>query len=100
MKYSESIKSISYLKTHACEVVRDVAKNQKTLIITLNGEAKVILQDVKLYEKTQESIAFLKMLALSGKEIKLSKYKPLQTSLKNVRKKIDEFKREQNEVQS
>ena len=100
MKYSESIKPISYLKTHASKVIRDVAENQRTLVITHNGEAKVVLQDVKVFEKTQESIALLKMLALSGKEIKLGKYKPLQTSLRNVKTKINEFKREQNEVQS
>lgn len=100
MKYSESIKPISYLKTHASEVIRDVANNQKTLVITHNGEAKVVLQDVKLYEKTQESIALLKILALSGKELKLRKYKPLQTSLKSVQSKINKFKREQDEVQS
>lgn len=100
MKFSESIKSISYLKTHASEVIRDVAKNQKTLIITHNGEAKVVLQDVKIYEKTQESIALLKILALSGKERKSGNYKPLQTSLKNVQTQINKFKREQNEVQS
>ena len=100
MKFSESIRTISYLKTHASEVIRDVAKNQKTLIITHNGEAKVVLQDVKLYEKTQESIALLKILALSGKEIKNRKYKPLNTSLKNVRGKINEFKVEQKKVQS
>ncbi len=98
MKYSESIKPISYLKTHASKVIKDVAENQKTLVITHNGEAKVVLQDVKVFEKTQESIALLKMLALSGKEIKLGKYKPLQTSLRNVNTKINEFKREQNEV--
>ena len=100
MKFSEDIKPISYLKTHASEVVRDVSNNQKTLIITHNGEAKVILQDVKLYEKTQESIAILKILALSGKEMKLGNFQPLQKSLKNVQKRIGEFKREQNEVQS
>lgn len=100
MKFSESIKTISYLKTHASEVIRDVAKNQKTLIITHNGEAKVVLQDVKLYEKTQESIALLKIIALSGKEIKNRKYKPLNTSLKNVRDKINEFKVDQKKVQS
>ena len=100
MKFSESIKTISYLKPHASEVIRDVAKNQKTLIITHNGEAKVVLQDVKLYEKTQESIALLKILAMSGKEIKNRKYKPLNTSLKNVRGKINEFKVEQKKVQS
>jgi prevent-host-death family protein len=100
MKYSESIKSISYLKTHASEVIRDVAKNQKTLIITHNGEAKVVLQDVKVFEKTQESISLLKILALSGKEIKLGKFKSLRTSLRNVKKKVNEFKHEQNEIQS
>ena len=100
MKFSESIKSISYLKTHASEVIGDVARNQKTLVITHNGEAKVILQDVKLYEKTQESIALLKILALSGKERKSGNYKPLKTSLKNVQTQIKKFKREQNEVQS
>jgi len=96
MKFSEAIKPISYLKAHASEVVRDVSNNQKTLVITHNGEAKVVLQDVKIYEKTQESIALLKILALSGKEMKLGNYKPLEKSLKNVKKRINEFKQEQN----
>ena len=98
MKYSESIKPISYLKTHASEVIRDVAENQKTLLITHNGEAKVVLQDVKLYEKTQESIALLKILALSGKEIKQGKYNPVNKSFKYVKKRIADFKNEQKEV--
>ncbi|KAF0157190.1 MAG: prevent-host-death family protein [Ignavibacteria bacterium] len=89
MKFSEAVKPISYLKTHASEVVRDVAENRKTLIITHNGEAKVILQDVKVYEKTQESIALLKMLALSGREIKKGNYKTLEKSFENVRNHIN-----------
>ena len=100
MKFSESIKSISYLKTHASEVIRDVAENQKTLIITHNGEAKVILQDVKVYEKTQESIALLKLLALSGKGIKKGNYKSIDKSFKDVRNRIEKFKKEKNEIQS
>ena len=100
MKFSEDVKPISYLKTHASEVVRDVSENRKTLVITHNGEAKVILQDVKVYEKTQESLALLKMLALSGKEIKKGKYHPIEKSFEKVRNRIDEFKRGQNEVQS
>jgi prevent-host-death family protein len=100
MKFSEAVKPISYLKTHASEIIRDVAKNQSTLIITHNGEAKVILQDVKVYEKTQESIALLKILALSGREIKKGNYKTLDKSFKNVRSRIDDFKQGQREVQS
>ena len=100
MKFSEAVKPISYLKTHASEVIRDVSENQKTLVITHNGEAKVILQDVKVYEKTQESIALLKILALSGKEIKKGRYRSVEQSFKNVRKRIDGFKRDQSEIQS
>ena len=91
MKFSEDIKPISYLKTHASEVIKDVSENQKTLIITHNGEAKVILQDVKVYENTQESIALLKILALSGSNFKKGNYKPLEQTFKDVRKQIDDF---------
>ncbi len=85
MKYSEAVKPISYLKAHASEVVRDVSENQKTMIITHNGEARVILQDVKVYEKTQESLALLKILALSGKEIRKGKFRPVEESFQNFR---------------
>jgi len=93
MKFSESIKPISYLKTHASEVIRDVAENKKTMVITHNGEAKVVLQDVKVFEQTQEALAFLKVLALSGKNMKNKKYKPIDKTFKDVRKKINDFKK-------
>ena len=75
MVLSDKIKPISYFKTHASEVIRDVYENQKTMIITQNGEAKVILQDIKQYENTQESLALLKILALSNKNLKDGKVK-------------------------
>ncbi len=100
MKFSEAIKPISYLKTHASEVIRDVSDNQKTIIITHNGEAKVVLQDVKLYEQTQEAISLLKLLALSGKENQRGNYKSLDKSFKDVRKRINEFKRGRNEIKN
>ncbi len=100
MKFSEAVKPISYLKTHASEVIRNVAENQQTLIITHNGEAKVVLQDVKVYEKTQESIALLKILALSGKELRKDNYKTLEKTFNNLRNRVNEFKRGQREVQS
>jgi len=98
MKYSEAIKPISYLKTHASEVIRDVSDNQKTLIITHNGEAKVVVQDIKVYEKFQESVALLKILAISGKNLEKGKVKTLDKSFSDLRKRIDEFKKEQIEL--
>lgn len=87
MKPSESIKPISYLKAHASEMIRDVTNNQKTIIITQNGEAKVILQDIKLYEQTQESLALLKVLAISNKSFNDGKIKPINQTFKDIRKR-------------
>jgi prevent-host-death family protein len=92
MKLSESVKSVSYLKAHTSEILRDVTNNRKTMVITQNGEAKVVLQDVKIYEEMQESLALLKILALSTKSKDKNKYKPIESSFDNIRKKIAENK--------
>jgi len=87
---SEAIKPISYLKAHASKLIRDISNNQKTMIITQNGEAKVILQDIKLYEQTQESLAMLKILAISTKNLKDGKIKPINQAFKDIRERIKE----------
>ncbi|MFO7446543.1 MAG: type II toxin-antitoxin system Phd/YefM family antitoxin [Ignavibacteriaceae bacterium] len=66
MKLSESIKSISYLKANAADLIDEINKNQRTYFITQNGEAKVVVQDIKLYEKNQETLAMLKLLAMTN----------------------------------
>ncbi len=88
MKPSETIKPISYLKAHASELIRDVSENQKTLVITQNGEAKVILQDVRVYEQIQDSLALLKILAQSSKSLKAGKFKPAKKTFSDLRKRI------------
>jgi len=88
MKPSESIKTISYLKAHASEVIRDVVNNQKTLVITQNGEAKVVVQDLRVYEQLQESLTLLKMLAQSSKSLKAGKAKPISKAFDDLRKRI------------
>ena len=92
MKYSESVKPISYLKTHASEILRDVSNNKKTMIITQNGEAKAVLQDVKVYEELQESIALLKILALSTKSKEKMKYQSVESAFDTIRKRIEDTK--------
>lgn len=100
MKFSESVKPISYLKTHASEVIREISENYSTVIITHNGEAKAVLQDVKVYEKQQEAIALLKLLAISNKSVKEGKTKPIKKAFKDLDKKIKDFKKQKNNVQS
>ena len=91
MKFSESIKPISYLKAHASELVREVADGHKTLIITQNGEAKVVVQDLESYERMQESLALLKMLAQSTKSKNEGKYKTVKKAFMDLDSRIEEL---------
>ena len=90
MKYTQAIRPISYLKAHASEIIRDISANQDTMIITHNGEAKVVVQDIRVFEETQESMAMLKMLAQSSANIKKDEYKPLDKAFSDLRKRIED----------
>ena len=89
MKYSQAIKPISYLKAHASEVIRDISKNKDTMIITHNGEAKVVVQDIHVYEQTQESLALLKILAQSSVNIKKGQIKPAKNVFEDIQDRIE-----------
>jgi prevent-host-death family protein len=69
MKLSDQVKPISYLKAHAAEVVRNLSAQEGPLVITQNGEAKVVMQGIKSYEQTQETMALLKILALGQRQV-------------------------------
>jgi prevent-host-death family protein len=73
MRYSSQVKPISYLKANAAEVLLQLAKQREPLIITQNGEARAVIQDVASYEETQETLALLKILALGNQEIEAGK---------------------------
>ena len=87
MKFSTQIKSISYLKARAAEVVRDLAEQREPLVITQNGVAKVVMQGVRSYEETQETLALLKILALGNRQIEEGKVQPAGEVITRLRKK-------------
>ena len=87
MSLSSQIKPISYLKAHASEIVRNIGKQQEPLIITQNGEAKAVVQDIESYEQTQEAMALLKILALGSRQIERGKVQPAAAVIKRLRKR-------------
>lgn len=74
MLLSESIKPITYLKSHAADIAKEFATNPEPVIITQNGEAKMVVMGIAEYEKQQETMALLKLLALGRKEFKEGKF--------------------------
>ena len=87
MKYSTRIKPISYLKANAAEIVRQLTDEREPMVITQNGEAKLVLQDVASYEATQETMALLKILALGNRQVEEGKVVPVAEAIRRARKR-------------
>ena len=81
MKFSTQVKPISYLKSHTAEIVRSISESRQPLLITQNGEAKMVVIDVKSYEEQAETMALLKLLALGNREIENGQFRDAQDVL-------------------
>ena len=75
MKLSSQIKPISYLKSHTAEIVKTLTESREPLVITQNGEAKLVVMDVKSFEEQEDTMAFLKLLAMGNREIEEGKFR-------------------------
>ncbi|OZI42488.1 prevent-host-death protein [Bordetella genomosp. 5] len=69
MKYSTQVKPISYLKSHAAEIVKELSETREPMLITQNGEAKLVVMDVQSFEEQEQTIALLQLLAHGRREI-------------------------------
>jgi prevent-host-death family protein len=85
MRYSSQVKPISYLKANAAEVLEQLKTCREPLVITQNGEARAVLQDVASYEETQQTLALLKLLALGQQDIDAGRLKPLTEVVAELR---------------
>jgi prevent-host-death family protein len=89
MKLSQDLKPVSYFKNNMAEVIRNLNKNQGTMIITQNGEAKAALMDIKAYEDLQETMAMLEMIAQGNKNLIEERYRSAEQVLKEFEERIE-----------
>ena len=87
MRYSTRIKPITYLKANAADVLKELSEVQEPLVITQNGEAKAVIQDVRSWEETQETLALLKILALGNAQVEAGEVKPAREVIARLRAK-------------
>lgn len=84
---ASQIKPISYLKANAAEILDKLAERREPLLITQNGEARAVMQDVASYEATQETLALLKILALGNREVEEGRVRPVADVVRRLRTK-------------
>ena len=87
MRYSSRVKPISFLKANAAEVLTELAEQREPLLITQNGEARAVLQDVASFEETQATLALLKILALGQQDVEEGRVRPVAEVVARLRRK-------------
>ena len=83
----EDILSISYVKSHTAEVMKQVEEKNNPVIITQNGEAKAVLMDVKQYQNIIDTINLLKILSIGENDLKKNRiytHEEVQRRIKTI----------------
>lgn len=87
MKLAHAVKPISYVKANAAEIIRKISEDGQPIVITQNGEAKAVLMDVREYDQIQQSMAMVKILARSSKNLEEGKFRAADEVFADIRRK-------------
>ena len=75
MNISKDIKPITYLKSRAADLLKQINETHRPVVITQNGEPKAVLQDPESYENMRNAISILKLISQGEEDIKGGKSK-------------------------
>ena len=75
MNISKDIKPVTYLKSRAADLLKQINQTHRPVVITQNGEPKAVLQDPESYENMRNAIGILKLISLGERDIKDGKSK-------------------------
>lgn len=88
MKYSQTVKSVGYLQAHAPDMLRELSDHSPTYVITDDGEARAVMLNIRMYEELQESLALLKILAISSQHVREGKTKSAEDAFQHLRERL------------
>lgn len=89
MNIKQDIKPVTYLKSKAADILKQINKTHRPVIITQNGEPRAVLQDPESYENMRNAIGMLKLISEGENEIRTGKARSQQEvfeSLENILK--------------
>lgn len=75
MSLKEDIRPITYLKTKASDLLKQVNDTHRPVIITQNGEPRAVLQDAKSYEDMRYALGLLKLISQGEEDVRKGKHR-------------------------
>ncbi len=88
MKISTDIKPVTYLKSRAADMLKQINETHRPIIITQNGEPKAVLQDPESYENMRNTIGLLKLISMGEEDIRNVKSKTQSEVFSDLEKLI------------
>jgi prevent-host-death family protein len=84
MNISRDIKPVTYLKSRAADLLKQINETHRPVVITQNGEPRAVLQDPESYENMRNAIGLLKLISLGEENIKDGKSKSQEEVFANI----------------
>ena len=70
MDYSKAIEPVTVLKSRSAELIERARESGQPIIITQNGKATAVLQDIETFERQKKALLLLKLLAQGDQELR------------------------------
>jgi len=93
MDYAAGIEPVTVLKTKSAELIRQARETGQPIIITQNGKATAVLQDVESFQRQREALTLLKILAKGDQEISEAKVLSHDDVMRRVERKLKDLQR-------
>ena len=88
MNISSDIKPVSFLKSHAADILKQINDTHRPIVITQNGEPRGVLQDPESYDNMRKAIGLLKLISQGEEDIKQGNTKSQDRVFKDIEKML------------
>ena len=90
MNISKDIKPITYLKSKAADLLKQINETHRPVVITQNGEPRAVLQDLESFQNMRNAIGILKLISQGEEDIKNGKSKPQEDMFAEIESALKE----------
>ncbi|MBN2645474.1 MAG: type II toxin-antitoxin system Phd/YefM family antitoxin [Desulfuromonadaceae bacterium] len=88
MNLNKDIKPVSYFKSHAADILKQVNETHRPVIITQNGEARAVLQDPESYQAMKNAFSVIKLISQGEEDIRQGEILPQEEVFAGLEEKL------------
>ena len=83
--FTQDIRSVTDLKRNTKDILAQVHRTGRPVVITVNGKADAILIDAKTYENQLKASNLARLLAPAEADVKAGRTQPMRSFLKELK---------------